>query len=41
VIADEGTRGLSGLVTLVGIDSPGLTAALAIAESVEALVGGG
>lgn len=39
VIADEAPRGLPGLLDLVGIDSPGLTAALAIARHVDALVG--
>jgi L-2-hydroxyglutarate oxidase LhgO len=38
VIAEEGARGLPGLVNLVGIDSPGLTASLAIAEHVERLL---
>jgi L-2-hydroxyglutarate oxidase LhgO len=40
VIADETARGLPGLVDLVGIDSPGLTVALAIAEQVERLLDG-
>jgi L-2-hydroxyglutarate oxidase LhgO len=35
VIAEETARGLPGFVSLVGIDSPGLTSALAIAEEVE------
>jgi L-2-hydroxyglutarate oxidase LhgO len=39
VIAEESDRGLPGLVSLVGIDSPGLTAALAIAERVAGLLG--
>jgi L-2-hydroxyglutarate oxidase LhgO len=39
VIAEEGERGLPGLVDLVGIDSPGLTAALSIAEEVARLLG--
>jgi L-2-hydroxyglutarate oxidase LhgO len=39
VIAEESGRGLPGLVDLVGIDSPGLTSALAIAEEVERLLG--
>ncbi len=39
VVAEEGARGLPGLVSLVGIDSPGLTAALAIAREVERLLG--
>jgi L-2-hydroxyglutarate oxidase LhgO len=36
VVAEEGARGLPGFVNLVGIDSPGLTAAPALAEEVEA-----
>jgi L-2-hydroxyglutarate oxidase LhgO len=39
VIAEESARGLPGLVNLVGIDSPGLTSALAIAEEVARLLG--
>ncbi len=39
VIAEEGARGLPGLVNLVGIDSPGLTSAPAIAEHVAGLLG--
>lgn len=39
VIAEESARGLPGLVNLVGIDSPGLTAAIAIAEEVDRLLG--
>jgi L-2-hydroxyglutarate oxidase LhgO len=38
VIAEESARGLPGLVSLVGIDSPGLTSALAIAEEVDRLL---
>jgi len=38
VIRDEADRGLPGLVSLVGIDSPGLTSAPAIAEHVAALL---
>ena len=40
VIAGESARGRPGLVNLVGIDSPGLTSALAIAEEVERLLTG-
>jgi L-2-hydroxyglutarate oxidase LhgO len=40
VIAEEAARGLPGFVNLVGIDSPGLTSALAIAEEVEKLLRG-
>ena len=34
VIAEEGARGLPGLITLAGLESPGLTATLEIAEEV-------
>jgi L-2-hydroxyglutarate oxidase LhgO len=37
VIREESDRGLPGLIDLVGIDSPGLTSALAIAERVARL----
>jgi len=40
VIAEESARGLPGLVSLVGIDSPGLTSSPAIAEDVERLLAG-
>ena len=40
VIAEETQRGLPGLVNLVGIDSPGLTASAAIAEEVGRLLQG-
>lgn len=39
VIAEESGRGLPGLVNLLGMDSPGLTAALAVARHVERLLG--
>ncbi len=38
LIREESNRGLPGLVNLVGIESPGLTACLTIAETVEALL---
>lgn len=38
VIAEESARGLPGWVSLVGIESPGLTASLAIAERVAELL---
>jgi len=38
IIREEGDRGLSGLINLVGIESPGLTCCLTIAETVEALL---
>ncbi len=38
VIAEESARGLSRFVNLVGIESPGLTASLAIAREVERLL---
>jgi L-2-hydroxyglutarate oxidase LhgO len=40
VIAEENERGLPGLVSLIGIDSPGLTSAPAIAEEVSRLIDG-
>jgi L-2-hydroxyglutarate oxidase LhgO len=39
VIADERDRGLPGFVNLLGMDSPGLTSAPAIADHVAALLG--
>jgi L-2-hydroxyglutarate oxidase LhgO len=39
VIAEETARGLPGFVSLVGIESPGLTASAAIAEQVDLLLG--
>jgi L-2-hydroxyglutarate oxidase LhgO len=38
VVAEESERGLPGFYDLVGIESPGLTAALAIAERVAGLI---
>lgn len=38
VIADEAERGLPGLINLIGIESPGLTASPAIARMVAAMV---
>jgi L-2-hydroxyglutarate oxidase LhgO len=38
VIREESDRGLSGLVDLVGMESPGLTSCLTIAEEVERLL---
>ena len=38
VIREESDRGLPGFVDLIGIESPGLTACLAIAEMVEGLL---
>ena len=40
VIREEGDRGLPGFIDLIGIESPGLTSCLAIAERVEDLVSG-
>ncbi len=39
VIAEESARGLPGLINLLGIESPGLTAAPALADEVVALLG--
>lgn len=38
VIAEEGARGLPGLITLAGMESPGMTATLEIAEEVRSLL---
>jgi L-2-hydroxyglutarate oxidase LhgO len=38
VIAEESARGLPGFVSLIGIDSPGLTSSPAIAEEVDRLL---
>jgi L-2-hydroxyglutarate oxidase LhgO len=40
VIREESDKGRPGLVDLVGIESPGLTTAPAIAEHVERIVAG-
>jgi L-2-hydroxyglutarate oxidase LhgO len=40
VVTEESARGLPGLVNLVGIDSPGLTSCLALAEEVDRLLPG-
>jgi L-2-hydroxyglutarate oxidase LhgO len=40
VIAEESSKGLSGVVNLIGIDSPGLTASPAIARYVAAIISG-
>ncbi len=40
VIREESDRGLPGLIDLVGIESPGLTSCLAIAERVKGLLAG-
>jgi L-2-hydroxyglutarate oxidase LhgO len=41
VIREESSRGLAGLVNLVGMESPGLTSCLAIAEEVQRILGSG
>jgi L-2-hydroxyglutarate oxidase LhgO len=38
VIREEGDKGLPGFINLIGIESPGLTASLAIAEMVKGMV---
>ncbi|HPS57758.1 MAG TPA: NAD(P)/FAD-dependent oxidoreductase [Spirochaetota bacterium] len=38
VIRDEGDRGLPGLINCIGIESPGLTSSLAIAEFISGMV---
>jgi L-2-hydroxyglutarate oxidase LhgO len=38
VVREESARGLPGLVSLIGIDSPGLTSSLALAEEVDRLL---
>ncbi len=39
VIAEESTKAMPGFINLIGIDSPGLTACLSIAEKVKNMVG--
>jgi L-2-hydroxyglutarate oxidase LhgO len=38
IIAHEADKGLPGLIDLIGIESPGLTACLAIAKRVAGMV---
>jgi len=38
IIRDEKDKGLPGLINLIGIESPGLTASTAIAEYIESLL---
>ena len=38
VIREESDKGLPGLINLIGMESPGLTSCLAIAEMVEGLL---
>lgn len=38
IVAEESSKGFKGLVNLIGIESPGLTSSLAIAEYVEGLI---
>ncbi|MBN1127731.1 MAG: NAD(P)/FAD-dependent oxidoreductase [Chitinispirillaceae bacterium] len=40
IIRDEASRGLPGLINLIGIESPGLTSSLAIARYVESIIDG-
>ena len=40
MVAEESARGLPGFVNLLGIESPGLTAAPALAETVVSLLAG-
>jgi len=38
IIRDEADRGFPGLINLIGIESPGLTACLAIARHVQGMI---
>ncbi len=38
IISDELKKGFPGLINLIGIESPGLTASLAIAKYVESMI---
>jgi L-2-hydroxyglutarate oxidase LhgO len=38
IIQDESEKGLPGLINLIGIESPGLTAALEIARHIRSLL---
>jgi len=40
VIREEGAAGLPGFVNLIGMESPGLTSCLAIAEYVKEIING-
>ena len=38
IISEETDKGLTGLINLIGIESPGLTAAIAISRMVSVMV---